>query len=195
MKELSYWQIGIQYLHLAQHGAGLIVENGNKMVVFSDKEITEEIYEKETRWADHNIALPLLFNFYHGLEVLLKGFLLAKGMNINHSHKLSELLHLFEEKFGTNEMSNTILNYVEQDKLKEPLYAFFKKSSVTTDQFYQAMKYPESTKGNAFKYEELVEKGAEGVWFYKAFMKDIGLIRREAVKLGYSILKEHEEDK
>ncbi len=91
MKELSYWQIGIQYLHLAQHVAGLIVESGNKLVVISDREITEEFYEKETRWADHNIALPLLFNFYHGLEVILKGFLVAKGMNINHTHKLTEL--------------------------------------------------------------------------------------------------------
>lgn len=194
MKELSYWQIGIQYLHLAQHVAGLIVENGNKMVVFSDKEITEEIYEKETRWADHNLALPLFFNFYHGLEVMLKGFLLAKGMNINHSHKLSELLHLFEEKLGRNEMSNTISHYVDQNKLEEPLYSFFKKSSITTDQFYQALKYPESTKGYDFMYEELIEKGAEGVLFYKTFMKDIGLVRQEAVKLGYSILKEHKVD-
>lgn len=191
MKELSYWQIGIQYLHLAQHVAGLIVESGNKLVVISDREITEEFYEKETRWADHNIALPLLFNFYHGLEVILKGFLVAKGMNINHTHKLTELLHLFDEKYESNALSRNISNYVDQDKLKEPLNSFFKTSSVTTDPFYQALKYPESTKGSAFMYEELVEKGAGGVWFYKTFTKDIQLIRREAVKLGYSILKEH----
>ena len=63
MKELSYWQIGIQYLHLTQHVAGMIVKSGNKLVVISDKEITEEFYEEETRWADHNLAMPLFLIF------------------------------------------------------------------------------------------------------------------------------------
>ncbi|MCC5941737.1 MAG: hypothetical protein JJU37_09360 [Balneolaceae bacterium] len=189
MKELSYWQIGIQYLHLAQHVSGMIVESGNKLVVFSDEEITEEFYEEETRWADHNLAIPLFFNFYHGLEVILKGFLLAKRVKVNHSHKLSALLKLFEENYGNNELSNIISNYVDQDKLKEPLHSFFKKSSVTTNQFYQALKYPESKKGNIYLFEELTEKGTEGVSFFKQLVKDTSKIRRETVKLGYLMIE------
>ncbi|MDZ7755875.1 hypothetical protein [Rhodohalobacter sp.] len=67
--------------------------------------------------------------------------------------------------------------------------SFFKKSSVSTDQFYQALKYPEGKKGKIYHSEELIEKGAEGLSFFKHFVKDINKICREAVKLGYTILE------
>lgn len=194
MKELGYWRFGIQYLHLSQHVAEMIVQNGNKSVLI-EKNFANEMFDEKTKWSDHNVALPLFFNFYHGLEVVLKGFLLAKGIDVKTNHKLSGLLANFENEYGRNNLFGLISNYVYQTKLKEPLFSFFENSDASPDQFYQALKYPESTNKKMFEYEELLEKGADCVWFYKTFVDDIKRIRKEAVKLDYTIIDKSKYDK
>jgi len=43
---------------------------------------SDEEFEEHTKWADSNIAEPVLFNFYHGLELSLKSLILVKGNEI-----------------------------------------------------------------------------------------------------------------
>ena len=58
------------------------VKQGNLHLVTLDKEISEEEYDEMTKWSDFNI-FPILFNFYHGLELLMKGFLPASDNDRN----------------------------------------------------------------------------------------------------------------
>lgn len=184
-KAYNYWEIGIQYLHIAESVAEEVIESGNKFVLTSDEDISIEEYEKKTKWADHNLAIPLLFNFYHGLEVLLKGFLAASNsLNDNQHHKLTELLDKFEDKFDNDELPALLKKYLLVEKLNEPLKSFCKESSITIDNFYQALKYPESIKGKPYLHDELMFQGANGIWFYKELVRDIKKIRVVAVRIG-----------
>ena len=74
-KALGFWRVGIQYLHLVQAVSNETHRQGNAHLVMSDETITTGKYMEETKWSDHNLVIPLLFNFYHGLETILKGFL------------------------------------------------------------------------------------------------------------------------
>jgi len=188
MREFGYWSTGIQYLHIVDVVAQKLIENENVHVVISNKEITEEEYNDKTRWSDFNLILPLLFNFYHGIEVILKGFLAAKGKPVK-GHNLKELLKDFSGLYTESTLNNLLGKYIYQDQLKEPLASFFEQSSSTADEFYQALKYPESTKGEPYKHEVLMEKGSEGISFFKILVNDIRNIRIEAVRVGRALLE------
>ena len=68
--------------------------NNSSMIVsdFDPNQTDEESwteYEHKTRWNDFNIGIPILFNFYHGLELFMKGLLQEIGklndIKMNHS--------------------------------------------------------------------------------------------------------------
>ena len=60
---------------------------GNKNYVVSEysESVTEkeswQIFELQTKWNDQNIGIPILFNFYHGLELYMKGLLEMKKIS------------------------------------------------------------------------------------------------------------------
>ena len=71
------------------------VKQGNLHLVTLDKEISEEEYDEMTKWSDFNI-FPILFNFYHGLELLMKGFLiLTDNYKLKIDHDLEKALNDF----------------------------------------------------------------------------------------------------
>lgn len=88
----GYWTVGIQYLHLAEMVTNETIRQGNRFEVVSDADIPLEQLLAETKWSDHSLVIPLLFDFYHGVEVLLKGFLAYKGKLAKKNHRLSLLL-------------------------------------------------------------------------------------------------------
>lgn len=98
-KALGFWTVGIQYLHLVQAVSNETHRQGNAHTVISDIPLAESEYAEQTKWSDHNLVISLLFNFYHGLEVILKGFRIAIGMSGRHSHKLSVLLTEFKTQY------------------------------------------------------------------------------------------------
>jgi len=56
--------------------------------------------DRQTKWSDARLVEPLLFNFYHGLELLLKGFALWKsGSNPKLDHLLTVLLDSFMKEY------------------------------------------------------------------------------------------------
>ncbi|MEZ5584021.1 MAG: hypothetical protein R3F37_15905 [Candidatus Competibacteraceae bacterium] len=184
---LRHWTIGIQYLHLVESVAEKTSETGNRFVVISDDKITPEEYRQETRWADHALVIPLLFDFYHGIEVLLKGFLIAKGQSLIGSHRLSRFLADFNSQYPSNELNLIIEQYIQAGKLVSPLDEFCQRSNISIDDYYQALKYPESMAGSAYEHTPLKYKGQQGVQFFKGLVRDIRDLRRKAVSLGRSV--------
>lgn len=191
-KALGYWTIGIQYLHLVEMVANETIQQGNKfVVVLNGENISWEEwiarYNSQTKWSDHNLVVPLLFDFYHGVEVLLKGFLAAKGKMGKKSHKLSDLLKAFDELFPGHRLSTLLSRYIFMGQLPEPLATFCSESSISIDEYYQALKYPESTNGDIYQHSPLKYQSGAGLPFFKGLVTDISNVRRDAVALGISI--------
>ncbi|GAU09753.1 hypothetical protein DPF_2485 [Desulfoplanes formicivorans] len=55
--------------------------------------------------------------------------------------------------------------------------------------YYQAFKYPLSTKNSKFDHDSLKMKGSHGVQFYQELDEDILFLRRGTVDLGRKLLK------
>ena len=56
-----------------------------------------KLYDFETRWNDSNIGIPLLFNFYHGMELIMKGILSEEGVAFPKVHSLDDLVSELKE--------------------------------------------------------------------------------------------------
>ncbi|MDQ7075608.1 MAG: hypothetical protein Q9O24_10765 [Gammaproteobacteria bacterium] len=72
---ISFLTISLQFFSLVQNSLQEIILSKNEWIVVSDDEATIEEYEKKTAWSDHQVIIPVLFNFYHGLELFLKGLM------------------------------------------------------------------------------------------------------------------------
>ncbi|WP_126456004.1 hypothetical protein [Sulfuriflexus mobilis] len=184
---LGYWTIGIQYLHLTESVIEETISQGNIWMNVTDYTPSFDDYLNKTKWSDHNLIIPLLFDFYHGLEVLLKGFLVAEDIKIKTNHKLSDLHSSFETYYSNNKLSQYIEKYITQNKLPVLLNEFCEECGMSMDEYYQALKYPESTKGKPYRHTPLKYKGEQGVPFFKDMLNDIRSLRKEAVSLGRTI--------
>ena len=184
---LGYWTIGLQYLHLVESVIAETIAQGNAHIVYSNKESSWDEYDRDTRWSDHRIVIPLLFDFYHGIEVILKGFLVAAGSPPKSSHKLSQLVAAFEEQTPGHAIGATASKYIAQNQLPELLASFCRTSNITIDDYYQALKYPQSTHGSVYKHYPLKYKGVGGVAFFEGLARDIREIVPQVVTLGRSI--------
>ena len=184
---LGYWTVGLQYLHLVQAVVAETIAQRNVHVMVSDKEIGWDQYERDTKWSDHRLVIPMLFDFYHGLEVILKGFLVAAGTQSKLDHRLSHLVSAFEAGFPGHVIGATARKYVTQDQLPEVLASFCKTSGVTIDDYFQALKYPQSTHGNVYKHFPLKYKGEKGIPFFEGLAKDIRDTVPQIVALGRSL--------
>lgn len=185
---LGYWTVGLQYLHLVETVIGETIAHRNAHVLMSDKEIAWDDYDRDTRWSDHRLVIPLLFDFYHGLEVILKGFLVAVGKPVKTSHKLSQLVADFEESFPHHILGVIARKYTVQNQLPEMLGFFCKTSGTTIDDYYQALKYPQSTRGTVYKHYPLKYRGEGGVLFFEGLAKDIDEAVKQTVALGRSLI-------
>lgn len=183
-KALGFWRVGIQYLHLVQAVSNETHRQGNAHFFMSNDKITTDKYMEETKWSDHNLVIPLLFNFYHGLETILKGFLCAKTPQVKPSHRLSQLLASFKADFQDSSLIPYFEKYIDKDKLPNILLEFCRKSNISIDDYYQALKYSEGTSGNQYQHYPLKYQGQYGIQFFVDLRNDIERIRRESVSLG-----------
>src|SRR5688572_7281331 len=107
----SYFVLAGHFLRLAEAAARRLVETGNTLTVVAGSEISPEMYARKTRWSDHSVGVAVMFSFYHGVELILKGCLLLDGTS-NQSHRLSTLLKKFEEKHAGSELAAVLVPYI-----------------------------------------------------------------------------------
>lgn len=121
----------------------------------------------------------------------MKGFLIATGKStITTTHKLSDLVSKFEKEFSEQVISKTFRKYIIKDQLPEILSSFCTTSNITIDDYYQVLKYPESTQGKVFKHYALKYKGEEGILFFKELTTDISEAVPKIVSLGRQIRRQ-----
>lgn len=175
MQAVTLALMGCDFLQLAENCAGELVKRKNSTSFMYDGwDWPEEgVYEEHTKWSDVNIAQPVLFSFYHGIELTLKSLLLAKKIDYGKIHKLSKLLDSVESNYGNIDILEFYFKYIRVDRLHRILADFCKNSGVDMDMYYQSLKYPSSTKGGKFEHSVLRYNGEEGCELFGDIEKDV----------------------
>jgi hypothetical protein len=187
---LAFWTMAFYYLALVQAAASETIKQGNQWVVWSDGLLDEEEYENQTKWSDFNIIVPLLFNFYHGLELLLKGFVVLKAKApLKLNHDIEALLTEFTQKYPDQHcLIHIFKKYIGKDVLAELLKQFFAENNCSTNKLYEVLRYPADIKLiRTFIHTCLKYQGEASIPFFEELQSDIDCIRRCSVKLGRSL--------
>lgn len=187
---LAFWKMGEKFLNFVYGSSELISSNENKSIIISNSPINDDEFEEKTRWNDTNMAIPLLFNFYHGLELILKGFFLLHNEKENKlTHSLSELYDDFEKNYKSQEkLLNLFGKYLMESKMPEILYSFLNCNKLDVDRFYESLRYPYNRKLSV-KYDhfDLKDQDYDGIEFYKSLCRDIEEIIELTVNFAKNI--------
>lgn len=185
------WGLALNFWRLTRNASDELIKAGNPNSMFYEgwETPTNEEYEEHVKWADDNIVEPLLFNFYHGIELSLKSLIAAKGVQLKASHKLSQLLSEFNSLYPNSELTEFFEKYIVLDKNPSILKVFCSESSITMDYFFQSLKYPSSTTGISFNHTVLRSHGEDGVALFQDISSELAkvtvqfnrLIERECI--------------
>lgn len=152
--------------------------------------ITEDELAEATRWSDHSLVIPLLFNLYHGIELLVKGFLLiTPDIVVKPKHSIQRLCREFSAAYPDEIEINSFLHkYTEENQLPLLLSEFLKDNALTFADLYQSLRYPSDQDFVDMKrYMQLKHKGQDGIYFFQELHEAIKSIRPFAVRLGRSL--------
>jgi hypothetical protein len=190
---LSFWTISFQYLMLVENIARETASSANPLGLIKNVNagpIIEDEFAEATRWSDHTLVIPLLFNLYHGIELLIKGYLLiTPGIVVEPKHSIQHLCREFSKAYPSEIEINSFLNkYTEEDQLPFILSNFLKDNALTFNSLYQALRYPSDLDFKVMKrYMQLKYKGQQGILFFQELHEVIKSMRPHAVRLGRSL--------
>ena len=144
---LSLWTVSFQYLMLVENVACETVSCENPLGLTKDINagpITEDELDEATRWSDHTLVIPLLFNLYHGIELLVKGFLLiTPGITVKAKHSIQRLCRDFSAAYPDEiEINSFLQKYTEENQLPVLLSKFLEDNTLTFADLYQALRSP-----------------------------------------------------
>lgn len=160
--------------------------NSNYLRTKFDENISQEesnlALKEKTKWSDYNVIQPILFNFYHSLELLMKGIIVLKNENSKDNRHNLEKLFLIISKIELK--SSVMLEKLEKYCLNKkndnsPISRFLKTNNETPSNFFHYLKYPSDLKSKKFKYYDLRHLNKEGIEMAKEIILDIDIIRNE----------------
>jgi len=183
---MAYWSLGTQFLSLAEEVCKELSKAGNVHIAITDKLLANGEYEEMTKWSDFSIGIPVLFNFFHGVELLLKGFI-ALSKQVPPHHRLTELLENFENRYPLTKVGELIKSYTKCLNPQSPLSRFFTTNGISIDDWYHALKYPDFKGRQQFSHFELKYGGTGTLNFWQSLGRDAGNLRLESVQLAKSL--------
>ncbi len=166
---LDYATLAFQFLRMAENCCDELVARDNATCVVMDgtNPIDFHMYEQMTRWSDTQIASPILFNYLHGIELMLKAFLAEAGrMPKKKAHKLTQLLVLFLEDHGESELATLLSQSVLEFEPNSPLGRFLSHNGESIDSWYETLKYPSTNSGKSLSRIALNYGGEDQVQFW-----------------------------
>jgi len=185
LKALLFLTLGTKYFNLVFNSLGETVKSGNPHIVSSDTEETIwDNYFEKTKWSDFMIIEPILFNFYHGLELFLKGLLLLCSQdNVKAQHGL---LNLFKQIDPIDSIAKDVKEIIREHLVISEndtfLYTFLKENNASIDQLYEALRYPsDKSFQNLNSYISLHYKEDGVIEYFKKIMQDIKTIQKFGV--------------
>jgi hypothetical protein len=186
-KAISFFAISFQFFSLVQNSLKETISHGNDWILTSDDEIDFEQYAQETKWSDHQIIIPLLFNFYHGLELFLKSLLqFDPTFKLKAQHSIESLSARFiKDNPSERELCNFLKKYTHLGELPEMLKKFLTTNNLTINKLYESLRYPTDPSFTQIReYLCIKYKGKEGIIFFEELLCDIEKARIAAVLYG-----------
>jgi hypothetical protein len=178
--ELIKWATLAQtFLKSAKFQASCIAKSGNPNFVVADAELSEEDYEAKTEANDRNLAVPTLYSFFHGLELLLKGALSAGNALGKKNHDLKKLFDDFKKSYPNEEKITDLFSQaldVNAMGQNNPVRKFCERNDLTPARFYEALRYPDDHGGQAFIHYDLKYNEADGAAFFQNMVKIVDRI-------------------
>jgi hypothetical protein len=164
------------------------IKHGNHNIIMCKPTANpEHLYDKATTWSDFRIIVPILFNFFHGIELWLKGAHYLKAAPTNKAnHKLTILLELFKSEYPDNVILHAILSdYILPTHNCPILQTFYQTNAIqNSDQFYEMLKYPyDKSHQTSFNYKDIRNLTDSGIPFFEKIISDIATIEAETPKL------------
>lgn len=190
MKRHNFIGLAYQFWNLTRESIIEMEKLNNRTMIISDfdSEVSEEEswqkYEHQTRWNDFSVGVPILFNFYHGLELFMKGLLqeIGKLNELNMNHSLTDLFHKIAdcESSFTGEIIELLEYYIGPEN---PFQQFFEDNNGNIDDFYIFLRYPTPKKSElSYTFKEIRGNEQVGLERFK-------LIKKGCVDLKQSIVK------
>ena len=185
-KKLKFLQVASSYLFTSKILLEMMSFSNNNCIAIANIEITEEELMRQTKYSDTNLMIPALFNLYHGLELIMKGMVLAHDGNIITEHKPEKLFNDLKEienedaeyiftisKYMNKPISVNFINeYVVKEKIKD------------ISQLYQSLRYPSPIKLDViYNYFDLSHRGKEIIPEIDEIIRDIDLIIKGTAKI------------
>ena len=149
MKEDRYIILAYNFFQLAKEAINEMETQGNPYLIIYGYEYNGDT-EQNTRWSDSNIGVPVLFNFYHGLELFMKGLQYrASSVSKSKDHNLQKLFsELVKSEYQIPKKLILLLKkYIYSEN---PFQRFFEDNGGTANDFYTFLKYPESKTNKDF---------------------------------------------
>lgn len=183
----AFWTTGLQYLIVVENVSGQIASAGNPWVLLTDRPVTPEGYFESTRSSDHAIIIPLLFNLVHGIELIVKGFLLATGTTPKRRHDICDLCKRFMEKYPSAAFNEVLSKYTSEEHMPDLLRRFISENSIAVRAFYESLRYPSPDFNTIRLYSSLMHNDEEGISFFVDLHRDMKALRRAVVSHGQQL--------
>lgn len=173
----------IQFLRLVESVLEETLKKKNIHAYFGD-EITDVEFDNLTRWSDFNVIRPVLFNFYHGIELLIKGILLISNPKYKLDHNLEQLWSEISKIDNIpSEIKAALDRHINPNGLPEPMKKFLKQNNLTISQLYEYLRYPTNKQYLAFPdYDFFEYQGKSLIPYLKSLKKDSHDVRVASVQ-------------
>jgi hypothetical protein len=180
MTPLSALSMSQMYLVTAGELSKMIVRSKNRSALAARKKLSVAEINRRLKRSDSNLAGPLLFNFYHGLELTIKGHLLGQGRTKIKSHNLIVLLEALQRNTNIDPLIDELSKWIPPPD-QSPIGKFLTNNDITIDDWFQALKYSSLTGGKQINHFDLKYGGSNTLWFWRNLSKSCTEIIRKSV--------------
>lgn len=201
LKDKSYkiFLFSDHYKQMVMNTLEMAIIGKNPSAIISDTYITEQTFDAKTKYCDYRIIYPLLFLFYHWMELVLKGFLLVlvkenpetKKPDIEKiaHHNIIKLLKQFKENYSNEkDIINFFEKYTIKNNMPSFLKVFFDKNKLSVKNYYNFFRYPLNKNFDiTCDYSSIKHTNKKGLIFFEDLLKDIDRCLPRIIKLGRRI--------
>jgi hypothetical protein len=175
--------IALHFWNIVQLLVAQMQTSGNKWYIQDDYSEEDNGVNEIFKRNDISLGVPLMFNFYHGLELFMKGLLELEDISLDKTnHNLKDLYQIIKENESRYPVSliQVLKKHIYNEKSYNP---FFKDNNIDVNDFYIGLKYPQSKDGSKkYNYASIRGKEEETLKIYLAMNAAINELKEEMQK-------------
>jgi len=144
------WEILLfsdHYKQIVMNTLEMAIAGGNPSAIVSDICITNQAFNNKIKYCDYSIIYPLLFLFYHWMELVLKGFLIVLVKENSKTkkpdvekiahHNVIKLLKQFKENYSNEkDIINFFEKYTKKNNMPSFLKVFFNENKLSIKNYH-----------------------------------------------------------